>query len=201
MATNQSDEVGVIFSNGCRVTHGQGANVKKPFPDIDLTMHELSPSNSKGFSGQLGVIEFNPDLRLPRHIHMDASKQKLVDERILVLHGVGLVEIAGKIYAAAPGTLVDIIGGVPHTWTACPAGVKLPDGFVSTGKFTMVYEYEEPTSFFPTTSTELITDASDYKAFEGDTLEQIRFPKLTAQQVVDSAEVIINREVRKLGLE
>lgn len=99
---------------------------------------------------------------------MDASKQKLVDERILVLNGVGLVEIAGKVYVGmfivsgsaviftaravvddlarvltghyivAPGTLVDAIGGVPHTWTACPPGVKLPDGSVSKGTFTMV---------------------------------------------------------------
>ena len=75
---------------------------------------------------------------------MDASKKKLVDERILVLNGVGLVEIAGKIWATAPGTLVDAIGGVPHTWSAAPAGIKLPDGSVSTGKFTMVrVSYEE----------------------------------------------------------
>lgn len=101
-------------------------------------MHELSPSNSKGFQGQLGFIEFTSELRLPRHIHMDAAKKKLVDERILVLNGVGLVEIAGQIWATAPGTLVDAIGGVPHTWSAAPAGVKLPDGTVSNGKFTMV---------------------------------------------------------------
>jgi hypothetical protein len=137
-----SDKVGVTFDNGCRITHGHGANIKKPFPEIDLTMHELSPSNSKGFQGQLGFIEFTSELRLPRHIHMDASKKKLVDERILVLNGVGLVEIAGKIWATAPGTLVDAIGGVPHTWSAAPAGVKLPDGSVSTGKFTMVRPYE-----------------------------------------------------------
>lgn len=81
---------------------------------------------------------------------MDAAQKELVDERILVLNGVGLVELAGKIWAVAPGTLVDAVGGVPHTWTACPAGVQLPNGTVSEGKFTMVYEYEEPTSFYPT---------------------------------------------------
>ena len=74
---------------------------------------------------------------------MNSDKTKLVDERILVLSGVGAVEIAGKIYVTAPGTLVDAVGGVPHTWSACPAGVRLPDGTVSDGKFTMVYEYEE----------------------------------------------------------
>ena len=136
-------EVGVTFSNGCRISHGQGANIKKPFPEIPLTMHELSPSNKKGFTGQLGFIPFSTELRLPRHIHMNSDKTKLVDERILVLSGVGAVEIAGKIYVTAPGTLVDAVGGVPHTWSACPAGVRLPDGTVSDGKFTMVYEYEE----------------------------------------------------------
>ena len=55
------NEVGVTFSNGCRITHGHGANIKKPFTDIDLTMHELSPNNSKGFTGQLGFIEFMGD--------------------------------------------------------------------------------------------------------------------------------------------
>lgn len=88
-----------------------------------LVMNELSPSN-KGFSGQLGFIEFTPDIRLPRHIHMDASKDRLVDERILVLHGVGLVEIAGTIWAVAPGSLVELPGGIPHTWGGCPAGVR-----------------------------------------------------------------------------
>lgn len=56
---------------------------------------------------------------------MDASKDRLIDERILVLHGVGLVEIAGKIWAVAAGSLAELAGGVPHTWSACPAGVGL----------------------------------------------------------------------------
>ena len=73
-----------LSNNAGELQDGQGANVKRPFSDIDLTMHELSPS-SKGFKGQLGFIEFTSELRLPRHIHMDASKQQLVDERILVL--------------------------------------------------------------------------------------------------------------------
>lgn len=193
-------EVGVTFDNGCRITHGHGANIKKPFPEISLTMHELSPGNKKGFSGQLGFIPFTSELRLPRHIHMNADKTKLVDERILVLHGVGVVEIAGKVYVTAPGTLVDAIGGVPHTWSACPAGVQLPDGSVSDGKFTMVYEYEEPTSFFPTESTTPITAAADYEAFEGDDFDPIRFPQLTAQEIVEQAVIVFNTDVQKLSL-
>ena len=195
-----SGDVGVVFSNVCRITHGHGANIKKPFSDIDLTMHELSPGNDKGFQGQMGFIEFISDLRLPRHIHMDASKQKLVDERILVLNGVGLVEIAGKIWATAPGTLVDISGGVPHTWTACPANIALPDGSISSGKFTMVYEYEEPTSFFPTRSTTAITDASQYEPFDGDNFDEIRFPKLTAEKVVERGDIIFDKKQHSLKL-
>ena len=195
-----SDDVGIVFSNGCKITHGKGANIKKPFSDIDLTMHELSPGNNKGFQGQLGFIEFTSELRLPRHIHMDASKQKLVDERILVLNGIGLVEIAGKVWAAAPGTLADLVGGVPHTWTACPAGVKLPDGTVSSGNFTMVYEYEEPTSFFPTKSTVPITDASKYEPFEGNDFDEIRFPKLTAAQVAAEGDIVFDKQQHRLSL-
>ncbi|KAK4553767.1 hypothetical protein LTR86_009265 [Recurvomyces mirabilis] len=196
-----SSQTGVLLSNGCRITHGDGANVKKPFPDMmpDLTMHELTASSKTAFKGQLGYIEFDTDIRLPRHIHMDASKQKLIDERIMVLHGVGLVEIAGEIFAVATGSLVDAIGGVPHTWTACPAGVMLPDGSVSTGKFTMVYEYEEPTSFFPTVSTEVVKDVSQYQAYTGD-LDSIRFPKLSADDVVKRARLVFNKEQARLRL-
>lgn len=194
-----SKDTGVTFDHGCRITHGTGANVKKPFPDIDLTMHELSPANDKGFKGQLGFIEFTTDYRLPRHIHMSADRTRLVDERIMILHGVGLVEIAGDYFAVAPGSLVDTVGGVPHTFTACPAGVKLPDGTVSSGKFTMVYEYEEPTSFFPTMSTTVVRDPAQYDAWEGE-LEDIKFPKMTATDVVAKARVVFDTEITELTL-
>ena len=54
----------------------------------------------------------------------------MLPERILVLNGVGVTELCGEYFIIAPGTLVDIPPGVPHTWNACPAGVKLPDGTV-----------------------------------------------------------------------
>ncbi|KAI5368386.1 Putative rmlC-like cupin domain superfamily, rmlC-like jelly roll protein [Septoria linicola] len=194
------DEVGYAFTHGSRITHGNGANIKKPFADINLTMHELSPSNNRGFRGQLGVIEFTTEYRLPRHIHMSADKSRLVDERIIILHGVALLEIAGEYYAVAPGSLVDTVGGVPHTFTACPAGVKLPDGSVSSGKFTMVYEYEEPTSFFPTVSTKVVKIPSEYEAWEGD-LDVIKLPKMNAKKVVAKAHVTFNQEKCQLSLE
>jgi hypothetical protein len=76
----------------------------------------------------------------------------------------------------APGSLVETVGGVPHTFTACPKGVRLPDGTVSTGTFTVVYEYEEPTSFLPTALTQVVEKVSKYQPLEGP-LEEIRFPK------------------------
>jgi hypothetical protein len=130
---------------------------------------------------------------------MNPSLTKLIDERILVLHGVGMVEIAGSIYVVAPGSLVDAIGGVPHTWTACPAGVRLPDGTVSEGRFTMVYEYEEPTSFFPTASMEVVKEPGGYDAFEGD-LEEIRFPRLSREEVVERGRIIFDRDEGEVRL-
>ncbi|KAF2159569.1 hypothetical protein M409DRAFT_70894 [Zasmidium cellare ATCC 36951] len=165
-------DVGVVFDHGSRITHGDAANVKKPFDAVALTMHELSPST---------------DYRLPRHIHMSIDTTRLVDERIMILHGVGLVEMAGEVFAVAPGSLVTTVGGVPHTFTACPAGVRLPHGIVSTGTFTMVYEYEEPTSFFPTKSTTVVKNAADYEPWEG-SLDEIKFPKLTAGEVSRKGE-------------
>ncbi|KAF7195356.1 hypothetical protein HII31_03248 [Pseudocercospora fuligena] len=192
-------ELGYTFPHGCRITHGEGANVKKPFEDINLTMYELSPFNDKGFKGQLGYIEFNTEYRLPRHIHMTIDKEGLIDERIMILHGVALVEIAGEYFAVAPGSLVYTRGGAPHTFTACPAGVKLPDGSISSGTFTMVYEYEEPTTFFPTESMEVVNDPADYKPWKGD-LESIRFPKMSAKDVVEKGSIIFNKERSKLSL-
>lgn len=110
-----------------------------------------------------------------------------------------MVEVCGKIYVVGPGSLVDAVGGVPHTWSACPAGVKLPDGTVSTGKFTMVFEYEDETKFFPTESIEVIHDVADYEEYTGD-LEKIRFPKLTKEDVVERAEVVWNKEIKRVEL-
>ncbi|KIY00068.1 uncharacterized protein Z520_03753 [Fonsecaea multimorphosa CBS 102226] len=191
-------EAGFTFDNGCRISHGL-AHVKKPFNNINLTMHELCSRSKHVFSGQLGFIEFTSELRLPRHIHMSLDQAKLTDERILVLHGTGMVELAGTLYVAAPGSLVDIIGGVPHTWTACPAGVRLPDGSVSDGSFTMIYEYEEPTRFFPTASTKVVTQLSEYVAFEG-AYDDILIPKLSAGEVSKTVKVVFNKELKELQL-
>jgi hypothetical protein len=62
-----------------------------------------------------------------------------------------------------------------------------------------VYEYEEPTSFFPTRSTKVITDASQYEPFTGDNYDEIRFPKLTAEQVIERGKIVFDKDIQKLS--
>ncbi len=201
METDAPPAHGVRLDNGCRVTHGEGADVKRPFADIPLVMHELAggePREGGSLAGQFGVIPFTAELRLPRHIHIGADSRsaarRLVAERILVLNGVALVELNGQVLIVPPLALVTIAPGVPHTWTACPPGVGLPDGTVSDGRFLMVYDYNEPTGFFPCAGTTTLAGAADYAAFTGE-LDAIRFRKLAAADVVAGAALVWNREV------
>lgn len=189
---------GVALPNGCRVTHGSGAAVKTPFADMPLTMHELSAGGATAFSGPYGFIPFTTAIRLPRHVHLGApdaaGARRLLAERILVLNGCGLVELAGTLNVVAPGSVVDIGPGVPHTWTACPAGVRLPDGRAADGTFLMIYEYEAPTGFFPTAATAPLADAAEYEAYEGD-FEPIRIPALPAAELTSRATLVWNTGV------
>ncbi len=202
---------GVLLPNQCRITHGTGANIKAPFPDIPLVMHELHAGDdaTASFRGQFGFIPFTDQLRLPRHVHIDVAMDTaatdtagttLLAERILVLNGVGLTELNGAIFVVAPGSLVDIAPGVPHTWTACPPGVQLPDGSTSDGRFLMIYEYSRKTGFFPTDRATPLRSAAGYEPYTGD-LDAIRFPELTARQVVERASFVWDRTMGSdLGL-
>jgi hypothetical protein len=192
-------EYGTTLPNGCSITHSHGANIKHPFPELALAMHELDPGGhpSRSFAGQLGFIEFTTDYRLPRHVHIappdgEPHDQRFVAERIVVLNGVALVEMNGQIYIIPPKSLVTIAPGVPHTWTACPKGVVVPpnqdllnsddEQVTSTGAFLMLYEYEAPTAFFPTAQTETLSRVEDY--IRCDDLDSIRIPKMTVDELV-----------------
>ncbi len=192
---------GVALQHGCRITHGRGAAVKTPFPDMPLTMHELSAGGGTAFSGQYGFIPFTTAIRLPRHVHIGApdaaGTRRLLAERILVLNGCGLAELAGALHVVAPGSLVDIGPGVPHTWTACPPGVRLPDGSRSDGTFLMVYDYEAPTGFFPTASTVPLADAAAYEGYDGQDYEPIRIPSITADELAARATLVWDDRVVK----
>lgn len=199
-------EYGVTLSNGTTITHGNGANIKRPFTDVPVIMHELDPG-TRSFAGQLGFIEFTTEYRLPRHVHIappeaSPSGQKFTCERIVVLAGVALVELNGEIYVIPPNSLVTIAPGVPHTWTACPAGVTVVDAaegsgqkVVSEGKFLMLYEYEEPTSFFPTKQVHTMKSVEEYERC--DDLESIRIPKLSAKEVYERCWFAWDRSVTK----
>lgn len=199
MSDGSKETLGVELHNGTRITHGQGGNIRRPMPYAPVVMNELylgaPPEAQLAFRGQLGFIEFNTDCRLPRHVHVGGENGQLLSERILVLNGVGVTELGGEIFVVAPGSLVDIPPGLPHTWNACPAGVVLPDGSVSDGHFTMVYNYSETTKFYPTAQTRTLHDVRDYDAFTGD-VEDIRFPRLTAADVVASASCVWDRDLR-----
>ena len=194
--------IGFVLPNGCRITHGTGATIKTPFSTIPLTMHELYPGGTLTVPstqrGQLGFIPFNHELRLPRHVHVTMADRdedrRLLAERILVTGGVGLVELNGEIFVIPHGALVDIPEGVPHTWTACPPGVELPDGTRATGQFLMVYDYAEPTTFFPIDGTKTLGSMADYVRYDGK-LEDICFPELTAEQVKAEVAFVWNDQL------
>jgi hypothetical protein len=188
-----------VLPNGCKTVHGTSADIKEPFAFTTLSMYELDTGGGHAYHGQFGFIPFRDDFRLPRHIHIeerDGQDPQLVAERILVLNGVALTELAGEIYVAAPGTMVEIGPGIPHTWTACPPGVVLPDGIISEGQFLMVYEYSGQTGFYPTRSTKPISSTAEYERYAGD-LEAIRFPGLSASEVIATGTLIWNNQTTK----
>jgi quercetin dioxygenase-like cupin family protein len=235
---------GIILAkhNNTSITHINAANSKSPLQSvgISVTMHELNhgftpssqashstlPSLSQpldvSFSGQFGIIDFDTTIRLPRHVHI--SENHFTTERILVLNGTALVELNKQIYIIPPRTLVTIAPGVPHTWTACPAGLNISEALqwhrgdrsagtddlkaeslpteplISSGTFLMVYEYEEVTGFFPTEQTETLKNFGDYKRC--DDMERIRFPLLTAEEVGKSGWFVWGKDVWRVeGLE
>jgi hypothetical protein len=199
MTTRTTKQTGFVLPNGCKAVHGTSADIKEPFTFTPLAMHELDAGGGHKYHGQFGFIPFRDDFRLPRHIHIEERNGRdpqLVAERILVLNGVALTELAGEVYVAAPGTMVEIEPGIPHTWTACPPGVVLPDGIISEGQFLMVYEYSGQTGFYPTRSTKAISSTAEYERYNGD-LETIRFPRLNADEVVATGTLIWNNQTTK----
>ena len=105
-----------------------------------------------------------------------------------------LVQLNEEIFVIPPKTLVTIAPGVPHTWTACPRGVTIVEGttkITSDGKFLMLYEYEAPTSFFPTKQTHTMQSVEEYERCHD--LDSIRIPLLTARKVHDKCRFAWDR--------
>lgn len=121
----------------------------------------------------------------------------------MVMEGVAVAELGGEFYVLPPHTLVLIGAGVPHTWTACPPGIDFgalgfstEEKVVSKGKFVAVFEYEAPTSFFPTAQTNTLATEEEY--VRCDDLHAIRIPAMTAEEIQRQAWFVWGKEIRKL---
>jgi len=209
-------DYGFTLPDGTKVMHGKGVMVKDAYPpelNIPGQLQIYSPghkadSTTPTFCGPHGVFEFDVNLRMPRHVHMSPKASgdgnRYIVEKILVLNGVALAELSGQIYVVPPNTMVLIGPGVPHTWTACPPGLDLQaigvstdEKIVSEGKFTAVFEYEEPTAFFPTAQTNVLREESDYE--KCDDLQGIKIPAFTLEQLKKDARFIWGRGAWKLN--
>lgn len=209
-------DYGFTLPNGSKIIHGEGVMVKDAYPpelNIPGQLQVFSPggkadSQTPCFCGPHGIFSFDVNLRMPRHVHMSpkASGQgnRYIVEKILVMNGVALAELSGEIYVVPPNTMVLIGPGVPHTWTACPPGLDLQDlgisgdeKIVSEGKFIAVYEYEQPTGFFPTAQTNVLREESEY--VNCDDLHGIKIPAFTLEQLKEDAWFVWGRGVRKLN--
>lgn len=104
----------------------------------------------------------------------------------------------GELYVIPPKTLVTIAAGVPHTWTACPKGVVVGNEVEAQGRFLMVYEYEEPTAFYPTKQTGTMGGVSEYVKCED--LEAIRIPLLSRDEVNQRCFFVWNEELKGPGM-
>lgn len=208
-------EYGVYLDNGTQIIHGSGAQTRSAFPPELNIPGDLQTFNvghrrdprTPSFCGPTGCLPFTTENRMPRHVHMttntDSENQRYIVEKIMVLNGVALAELAGKIYVIPPMTLVLIGPGVPHAWVACPPGLDLKQldvsdvDMVSDGQFTAFFEYEEPTAFFPTAQTQKLEQAGDYVKCED--LQSIRFPEMGLDEIIEKAWFVWGRKIAKLS--
>tara|TARA_R110002060_G_scaffold41238_9_gene52753 strand:- start:597 stop:1250 length:654 start_codon:yes stop_codon:yes gene_type:complete len=208
-------EYGFTLANGTKIMHGEGVMVKDAYPpelNIPGQLEVFSPGHNADattpkFCGPHGIFQFDTNLRMPRHVHMSPKASgdglRYIVEKILVLNGVALAELCGEIYIIPPKTMVLIGPGVPHTWTACPPGLDLQElgvsgdqKIVSEGTFTAVYEYEEPTAFFPTRQTDKLKEEDEY--VKCDDLQGIKIPAFSLEQLKADAWFVWGRGFSKV---
>lgn len=205
---------GFYLENGTQIVHGHGALQRSAFPpeaNVPGELCILSPGHSADarmpcFSGPAGLFHFTTENRMPRHVHLAPSgsgdSKRYVVEKIVTLNGVALAELGGGVYVIPPNTLVAIGPGVPHSWVACPPGLDLQElgiseeRIVSDGQFMAVFEYEEPTGFFPTAQTETLKREEDYTRCED--LQGIRFPVMSLEEIRESAKFVWGRSAASL---
>jgi len=207
-------QYGFTLPDGSRVAHGEGVRTKQAFPPesgLPGTMHVFSPGHgvdpsTPPFCGAAGLFNFDTTCRMPRHVHMTTdpnSPRKFVTEKILVLNGVALAELSGTMYVIPPMSLVIIKPGAPHTWVAAPAGLDLQklglseEPLVAEGKFSAIYEYDQPTKFFPTESRNPLSNVEDYVPCED--IHSIRFPELTVEDVIERCTFVWGKMTKRLN--
>lgn len=202
---------GYLLRNGSRIVYGSGAVKRSGFPpelNIPGTITFLHPGHAADasipvFTGAMGYFPFDTSTRMPRHVHMSTGPgpTRYITEKVFSLTGVGLAELAGEVYVVPPHTLMLIAPGVPHCWTACPAGIDLTEigvtdeKLVSDGTFSAMFEYEDATTFYPTKQTHRLESIEDYVACED--LQSIRFPEMSAADVRENAWFLMEEGARK----
>lgn len=209
-----AQSLGFQLPNGCRIVHGAGSLVKRAYPpetNLPGTLQIFSHGNGGDkscvpFCGPSGLFQFDTTCRMPRHVHMAPDKDqpgmRYVVEKIIVLNGVAVAELAGEIYVVPPKTMVTIGPGVPHSWVAAPPGIDLQmlgiadTPVISDGEFLAVFEYEVPTAFFPTAQTNTLRSGEEYVKCED--LEGIRIAPMDAEALKEKAWFVWGKSCRKL---
>lgn len=207
-------EYGFYLSNGTQIVHGGGALQRSAFPpeaNVPGQLSILSPGHTSDtrtprFGGPQGLFHFTTENRMPRHVHLAPSEsgdgKRYVVEKIVTLNGVALAELGGQVYVIPPNTLVVIGPGVPHSWVACPPGLDFlelgvsEERIISDGQFLAVFEYEEPTGFFPTAQMETLRSEGDYTRCED--LQSIRFPVMSLEEIRGTAKFVWGRSSASL---
>lgn len=209
-------DYGFKLANGTRIVHGDGVNVRNAYPveaKIPGQLHVFNPGSKTDpttptFCGPNGLFAFDVNTRMPRHVHMSPKASgegnRYIVEKIIVLNGVAIAELGGEVYVVPPNTMVLIGPGVPHTWTACPVGLDFQElgvsgdeRIVSEGKFLAVYEYEEPTAFFPTAQTNLLEDEKDYVKCSD--LHSIQIPAFSLEELKRNAWFVWGKKAYKIS--
>lgn len=220
---SNSSDLGFSLENGTRIIHGDGSLVRSAFHPGDglpgtLQLFSLGHTLDKScpaFCGSNGLFEFDVTCRMPRHVHISthheqSSQGSFATEKIIVLTGIAVAELAGEIYVVPPKTMVIIAPGVPHTWVAAPAGLDLHELGIasqdpgheiqvrpSDGTFLAVFEYDMPTTFFPTRQSHKLGNVTEY--VRCDDLPSIRISDFTIDMLKTRAKFIWGRSCRRLS--
>lgn len=132
----------------------------------------------------------------------DGPGLRYVVEKLIILNGIVVAKIEGEIYVIPPKCMVTIAHGAPHAWVVAPKGLDLQalgvadKSLVSDGRFLVVYEYEEPTGFYPTAQTKILMNEEEY--VQCDDLHSIRIADMDVECLKKNAWFVWGRTCRKL---